>query len=152
MNDKAKRHQILRDMAAEMNGRHIQKDVVVERWTFTIRTLKPVEQDWVMSKAENSFGDPAKLMMFQVRPLVAASLVAVNGVSVEELFALPDDMSADIKLALQRDEKAMRSWRLSQVLEFVGEELQEEIVAPLWNAITMLKERQVAAEGALGKV
>lgn len=152
MNDKAKRHQILRDMAAEMNGRHIQKDVVVEKWTFTVRTIKPVESDWVMAKAENSYGDPAKLMMFQVRPLIAASLVAINGVSVEQLFELPDEMSAAVKEALLRDDRALRSWRRDQVLEFIGEELQEEVLAPLWNAISSLKERQVAAEGALGKV
>jgi len=151
MKSKAKRHQILKDVATEMSGRHITKDVEIDGHRFTLRTLKPSEADWAITRMPGSGGDPTKMVLLQSKPIVAASIQAIDGVPVEELFALPDDMDTDVKEALISDGAALREWRRDQVLDFVLEDLLDDVVGRLWHAYAQLRESEAAAVGEVEK-
>lgn len=148
---KAKRHRILQDLSAEVSGRRITDTVEVDGWEFKVRTLRPYEDDWVLINTPPSGGDPAKLMMLRMKPVVAASLVAIDGTAVEELFSLPEDMDALLKEQLLRDANALREWRLEQVLNFVREDMDDALVGPLWSGCMKLSERKRDAEGEVEK-
>mgnify|MGYP003626094689 CR=1 FL=1 len=141
----AKQHNLLRDLAKEMNGRHLEETVTIDNHTYTVRTVTPGEDDWVLSRTDASGGDPIKLAVLQSKPKVAAALSAIDGRSVKELFTPPDDMPENIRAAMT--EKDWAEWRRDQVLDFIQDNMLPGVIGGLWNAVMTLEDRRDTAQG-----
>jgi len=141
----AKQHNLLKDLAKEMHGRHLEETITVDGHTYTLRTVTPAEDDWVLNRTDSSGGDAIKLAVLQSKPKVAAALSAIDGHSVKELFTPPDDMPENIRAAMS--EKDWAEWRRDQVLDFIQDNMLPGVIGSLWNAVMTLEDRRDSAQG-----
>lgn len=140
---KAKRHQLLEKL---IQGKPVTADVEIDGHTYTVQTLNTAEEDWVN---QYLFGaTPTQMAAGIMTPKVSASLTAIDGISVNDLFSLPADAGEDLREEM-KDAKVKRAWVRSQVHEFVGE-LKPSTTVKLLTTLTGLDEKILDAEEDLG--
>ncbi len=129
---KAKKHDILKSITKTVDGNQPTKDVEVLGITYTLKVYKPEAEDWVSA---NTGGSTLSSALINVkRPTVAAALNAINGVAIEEIFQLGDEIPASMREELIQRPKALREWRRDQILEFLREETDGYIVDKLYES------------------
>ena len=136
MASKAKKHQILADISGALSGKLPEITVEVLGHLYILRLLKPEGDDWV---AANTVGSTfAAALMNSRNPIVAASLVSIDGLPVEQLFSPDETMDARMKETLMAESKLIREWRREQVLDWVREELDPYVVGMLYDGYQKL--------------
>jgi hypothetical protein len=145
---RAKVHPLRAQIGQELRGCQSQEDFVVCGRTYTLRTLWPVEEEWADSLVDGS-------TIYQAgrnrrAPYVAAALVAVDGVPVQELFQLPDDTPDELRNLYLSAPDALVSWRRSEVFRWLKEEVQPPVLAELWGSYQVLEERRREALEKIG--
>lgn len=146
----AEEHALVRDIEAQMGGAQIRDATTVCGHTYELETLWPHEESWADGyvKGVNFYQTGRNRRL----PYLAASLRAVDGVSVEQLFKLPASTPVEIKAEFDADPTLVVAWRREQILARLGGErpwLQPPVVAELWQFYQALEERRT---GVLEKI
>ena len=136
----AKRHSILQDLSAQLRSKAITSDVQVLGKTFKLKgPLSEDEEVWAESRtraesiaAYNTSNNDARL---------AASLVSIDGVTVDQLFTYPDSMSKEIRDNLDANSARKRYWLMDQILAFIAEEGSRQFVGKLIDGLRDIDNR-----------
>lgn len=147
MSTNVKKHPMLAELSSALCGNLPETEVDVQGAKYKFRLLKPEGDDWVgMKTAGNSVS--AALLTARV-PTLAAALVSINDVPVEQLFQPDDAMDVNSLEALKQDGALMREWRRNQVLEWFREGVSSWVVDTCYSAYTrMTQNHKKAMEGA----
>lgn len=145
---RAKTHPLLDSLGAQLGGTTTSETFEVSGHKYTLRTLSPLEESW-------ADGFVAGENLYQAgrnrrAPYVAASLEAIDGTSVRELFVLPENTPDDMKETYARSPEAISDWRRREVLRWVREVMPPPVLAELWVAYQELEKKRTEALEKIG--
>jgi len=134
---KVKKHALLSQITNAVNGNLPTVNVEIQGATYTLQLLKPEGDDWANSRTDGT--NMATMILSTKKPTVAAALVSIDGIPVEQLFE-PDYgvMEADEKQILTKQPAVMRDWTRSQVFEWLREECSILVVDELYSAYSKM--------------
>lgn len=144
---KAKRNPKLSEISAAVAGRQPKTEVEVLGHTYQLELLKPEAEDWV---AQNTEGVTAvAAVMNSQKPTIAAALVGVDGIPVEELFQFPEGADDFWLEQMKENAKARREWRRGEILDWLKEESDPYVIDEIFKAYSrMSKEHREALKEA----
>jgi hypothetical protein len=137
---KAKRSQGIRDLTRQLKGTNIRDTVKVFGTDYTLETIEADAETWATNHIAGS--TPLQIGRNQMAPYVAASLRAIDGRSIEEEFAIPEDELTDDAKKLLENKTIYHEWLRTQVLEWLLEDGNQDLVQDLWRFYAGLRERQ----------
>ena len=146
---RAKEHPLLKQLTGELRGCAMSETFDVAGHKYTLRSLSPLEESWADGHVDGQ-------NLYQAgrnrrAPYVAAALEAIDGVNVRELFALPETgIEPAVREVYLNNDMFLTDWRRGQVLRFVAEDLQPEVLMQLWNSYLELAGRREEALEKLG--
>lgn len=139
-------HPMLAALMTQMSGQQIVKTVEVFGVKYELSTLWPYEEAWADSLVEGmSAYQTARNRRF---PYLAASIRSINGVTVREMFRLPDDTPEGVRRALEETPEAMTGWRRLQLYRRLAGApplLVPPAVAALWVEYNGLEDMRAAS-------
>jgi hypothetical protein len=144
---KAKRSKILDDLKQELSKGFIQKEFTIGTHKFLMRTLTEDDEVWADSFVRTT--SSVSIISSRRSPRLAASIKAIDGVSVNELFLYPDDMPAETRKNLDDNPVQKRYWLYSQVLYFLSDDTNRDFINSLWTSFESLDEDRVKASKEL---
>lgn len=127
---KAKRHKLLDSLSQELRGLRASAVFEVFGHKYRLALLSPREEDWVNEKAgvaKSIFEFAAKVS----KPRISAALMEIDGLSVAELFRLPEDMARETRELIEGNELLLGEWRREQILAFVNDDLDSQVISQL---------------------
>ena len=116
----AKRHAVLRDIAQQLEGHQLQIVAEIAGHSYTLTTLNSEEEWWADSVMQTN--NPKVLVASFIIARIAASIKAIDGIPISELFDYPDNMDVEVKALHQLTKSAKRQWELDQMLAWLGEQ------------------------------
>lgn len=149
MEIKAKRHALIGDLSKELRGLRISDTFAVLGHRYKLGLLSPSEMDWVMEKASNTSKNLVEMATLMQRPLIAAALAEIDDIPVAQLFQLPDDMEKATREVIEGDVKLLTEWRREQVFQFLGEDVDVEILKELGGKYFDLESKKRAHIGEI---
>jgi len=146
----AEEHPLVKDLETQMSGAQIRDVTTICSRRYELETLWPYEEAW----ADGFVGGVNFYQTGRNRrlPYIAASLRAIDGVPVEELFKLPASTPAEMKEQFAKNPELVVAWRREQVLARMSGSkpwLAPEVVAELWLFYQELEQRR---RGVLEKI
>lgn len=128
----SKRHPLLAEITSALNGNLPETSTTISGVTYKMRLLKPEAEDWASSKTS---GDTITAAVLSTRkPTLAAALLSINNVPVEQLFQLPDSMDLKDRERVASDPMQMRYWRREEILSWLREEQDADVLDLLYAA------------------
>lgn len=135
-----------------MLGAQIRDTFEICGVTFELRSLWPYEERWADGKvAGGNFYQTGR----SARPAyVAASLVAINGRLVAELFTLPKDTPPEMLEQYNKEPTLLEEWRRDQLFARIMSRDKPLFAPPvlneLWTSYQVLEERRKEALTKIG--
>lgn len=129
---KAKKNELLSQLASAMSGRLPSVDVNVLGTKYTLKLAASEADDWIAAQTSGMTLSAVSLNV--KKPTVAVALAAINDIPVEQLFQLGDDIDANVKEQLNKDALAMRDWRRAAIMDWL-KEIDSYVVNNLYTAI-----------------
>lgn len=148
----AEEHPLLKDLTAQMMGAQVRDDLTTCGHTYTMETLWPYEEAW----ADNYVSGENIYQVGRSRRLayVAASLRAIDGVSVSQLFKLPDSTPEATRAEFEANPLMFGVWQRDQLLQRLLSEtspmLSPQVLTELWVFYQNLDERRQASLEKIG--
>lgn len=139
---KAKKHALLSEISGALNGRVSDETFEVLGHKYTLRLGKPEAEDWI---AANTDGTSMVAMMNVRKPTLAATLVSIDDVLMEQLFQPGDDVDASTKEYLISNTKELRTWRRGQILDWLREEVDTYVIDTLYAHYTGMSKKHKEA-------
>lgn len=136
----AKKHPLLAQVSAAVNGETPRDTVKIGKFEFTLEAPSAEAEEWANTQAKGENMTSALLSMRA--PSVSIALRAIDGVPVEQLFEPGEDMDKDVKAALMRDARALRRWTWNAVYEWLLEECNPAVVDALYKTYGTLAQKQ----------
>jgi hypothetical protein len=133
---KAKRHPLLGDITQSLHGSSPSVEPTIFGHKYKLEVLRPEGEDWVTEQAEG--GSLASFALSTQKPRIAAAIIAIDDVPLEALFTLPDELTGDAREELVSNPTRMRRWRREQMLAYLKEESDQQVVTQLHNAYVTL--------------
>ena len=141
---RAKAHPMRTKLAEQMQGAQVTDTFTIAGNKYTLRTLWPYEENWADARVVgvNIYQNGRSR-----RPAyVAASIVAVNGVSVDEMYQLPDSASKELRETFEKDKAAYDDWRRQQIFldmtSTTDPVFAPPVVSELWQCYLVLEARR----------
>lgn len=135
----AKRNPILLKLNDQLNGMKLDKSITVAGTDFYMTTLTADESVWTDS--HTNLNTEVSFLSSQRIPRIAASIKRINGVSVEELFEFPSDMSEEDKEYHSQNQYRKNYWVMAQMLSFLSEQ-SDPFIMELWEHYADLIEQR----------
>lgn len=131
--NRAKQHPVLSNLSRELRGLRVSKAFEVYGHTYTLALLAPKDEDWVAERSASAGNNVFEFASKSGKPRIAASLMAIDGVSVAELFLLPDepDMSPETRKYIESDKTVYNNWLRDEVLAFINTEMDSAVLEQL---------------------
>lgn len=149
MADRAKLHPLLKTLREELHKKFITDTFEVFGHKYTMRTLN--EDDEVWSDQFVKTLAPMSLMTGRRIPHLAASITQIDGIHVNTLFEYPDDMPDSEKKRLNDSAENKKYWLYSQMMIFLLEDANREVVTALYEKFAGLRDRTEAAAKEIPK-
>jgi len=133
----AKRHKLLRDIDTQINGMEVSDTFEVANHKYLMNTLSSDEEVWADSYC-NLSSEVSAFSSLKV-PRLSASIKAIDGVPVEELFEFPDGMGEADRKYHGSSQYRKRYWVMNQVMLWLGDrstKLAKELWAHYSNLVT----------------
>lgn len=148
---KAEEHPLLRDLEVQMGGAQIRDTIEVVGRKYTLETLWPWEESW----ADGYVGGINFYQTGRNRrvPYVAAALRAIDGVSVAELFKLPDSTPQEMRDQFDKSPELLAAWRRDAIFQRLSGDrplLSPPVLGELWTFYQELEERRNASLEKIG--
>jgi len=135
----AKRHKLLQDIDTQIGGMEIDDTFEVAGNKYRMSTLTSDEEVWADSYC-NMSSEISAFSSLRV-PRLAASIKAIDGTPVEELFEFSDEMEkADIEYH-SASQYRKRYWVMNQLMLWLGDR-SSKLTKELWANYTKLVERR----------
>lgn len=141
MDIKLKENKALSDLRAQLRGASITDSISVFGHKYTLQTLEPRDEDWVNEEGGRA-ATIAGIAFRMQKPRIAASLLAIDDVNVIELFVLDDSVSKEIRDAIAGNPQRLREWRRAQILAFIEEVFDKDLLDELDAFYSKLTERK----------
>jgi hypothetical protein len=136
----AKRHPLLAEVSAAVNGEVPRESVKIGKFEFTLEAPSAEGEEWANAQSK---GESLAATMLSMRtPSVAVSLRAINNVPVEQLFEPGDDMDKDVKTLMLKEPRAMRRWLWAAVYDWLLVECNPAVVDALYKVYSGLAQKQ----------
>lgn len=143
----AKRSKALNTLSANLRGTRIRDTRKIFGTKYTLETLEPVEETWVTNHIPGA--TPLQIGRNQMAPYAAAALRAIDDVPIEEHFLMPDDASKELVDAMKKSKVLRDDWLRREVLAWLMEDGNQDLVQLLWVFYTELADRRSKALEAL---
>jgi hypothetical protein len=128
----AEQHPLLAKLKDQLRGVEVTEKFLIAGTEYTLHTLTPYEESWA-----DGFVDGQNFYQTgrnRRAPYVAASLDAISGISIKELFKMPADMPQDTKDVLGASPVFEDDWRRREVLRWIVENVPPAVLAELWTS------------------
>jgi hypothetical protein len=139
---RAKPNKALKDFFEEVKVGFLEDTFELRGHTWTIRTPTQDEESWadkyVQADTAMSFVSTQRIAR------LAVAIKSIDGNSIESMYSVPDDMSADDRKLLAQPER-MRYWTYAQFMASLSTDVPPPVIRELWQKYEMLTERQDAA-------
>jgi hypothetical protein len=143
---KAKRHDVLDALAAELRGCNTTKEFEIAGHKYGLRTLTPREEG--LADGYVTGANFYQTGRNRRGPYVAAALDSIDGVSIKELFQRPDDEEETMEALLDSDVDFEDNWRIGEVLRWLVANVPPAVLSELWQCYQELeRQRNEALEG-----
>lgn len=141
----AKRHRVLQDISNQMKGVSMSDTFEVLGHKFYMTTLNADEEVWA-DGFTNLQTQMSAITSIRV-PKLAASIKAIDDVSVEELFDFSEDTTEFDKEYHSESQYRKRYWVMQQMLLWLGDQ-PNDLVIELWRNYTngLIKRKNDAFE------
>lgn len=145
---KAVRSKKLNDISTMMRNFHLSEDIEAGNVTWRVRTLEPSEilesdafvRDGTEMQQSRSIG----------RAQITFALTHIDGKPIEDEFAVPTTGDPEELKALENPD-IRRLWRREQIWEYLIKEVQDEVLAKIWEGyVELLKRKRTAMDGLSG--
>jgi hypothetical protein len=149
---KSKLHPVVAGLSRELRGLRASKAFEVYGHQYTIGLLSPKDEDWVAEKSASIANNVFEFASKAGKPRISAALMAIDEVSVAELFQLPDepDMSAESKKFLTGNREAYNEWLRTQIYDFVCNDMDSAVLSELEHRYAQLEEEKREALRSIG--
>ena len=137
---KARRSQGIQDLTRQLHGTNIRETIKVFGTEYTLETIEADAETWATNHIAGS--TPLQIGRNQMAPYVAASLRAIDGRSIEDEFSVPEEELDDESKKLLENKTIFGEWLRTQVLEWLLEDGNQDLVQELWRFYAVLRERQ----------
>ena len=144
----AKRHKLLQDIDTQIGGMEISDTFRVADHTYHMSTLTSDEEVW--ADAYCNMSSEISAFSSMRTPRLAASIKAIDGVSVDELFTFPDDMAEADRKYHSGSQYRKRYWTMNQMMLWLGDR-SSKLTKELWSNYSKLVERRDASWDELKK-
>lgn len=140
----AKRHSVLGDISAGLRGLVPTSTTSIVGHTYTLTALSPEAEDWVNGQGVGN--SLVGIAISTQKPRLAAAIVAIDSVPVEQLFTPGDDMTKEQREALLSSSmENQRIWRREELLKWLRDDFDTLVIAKLDTAYAELKSRHYEA-------
>lgn len=113
----AERHKLLDAIDSELRGAHKEQNFELLGRTYRLKTLDPAEESWADSYvAGNNFYQTARNRR---APYVAAALVSIDNIPVDQLWKMPEDAPALHKKLYDENKEFHKNWLHEQILSWL---------------------------------
>jgi hypothetical protein len=137
---KANYHAVLETLKKDLAKGFLEDEVTVRGFKFKLHTLNEDEETWADSYIRST--TPVALLNSRKAPRLAASISAINGVPVTELFTYPDDMPKEVRQGLDDNPIQRRFWIREQMLYFLAEDAMRPFINELYEHLSKLEAKR----------
>lgn len=135
----AKKHKLLTDITAQLNGLEISEICEVNGHKYVMSTLTTDEEVWADSYCNLSSEVSAFSSM--KAPRLAAAIKQIDGIAVEGLFEFSDDMPEEDKKFHNATPFRKRYWVMTQML-LMFSNMPAKFIQELWKFYSELVTRR----------
>lgn len=149
---RAKRHSVITTLSRELRGLRTSRVFEVYGHSYTLELLAPKDEDWVAEKSASQGNNVFEFASKQGKPRIACALTAIDGVSVAELFQLPEEpqMSREVSNFLRANPARLGLWLRDEVHAFICNDMDSEVLAQLERCYSQMDAEKTEALRKLG--
>ncbi len=145
----AKRNPVLENLRRDLSKGFLDETVEISGHKYKLTTLTEDEETWADTYTRTN--SPASMFSSRRAPRLAASIKELDGVLVQDLFLLPDDMPESVKKRYNENPIDKRYWVRDQMLMFLLEDGNRKYITDLYEVLNRLDEKRDAATKEIPK-
>lgn len=147
MDYKSKRNKILEDLKQDLLKGRREKEVTLFGRRFKLATLNEDEESWADSYIRST--STMAIISTKKAPALAVAIREIEGQPVSSLFDYPEDMPAEVRAVLDKNQIQRSYWVREQMLMFLAEDSNRKFVTSLYDAYEELLRESDEAMGKL---